>query len=436
MKKIPAFFVAFTLLLPSIAIAQIAAGPMLGYIEMTEALVWVQTEESATTEISWWPAENAQEKQSMTINTSDDDARIAKFVLHGLQPGTEYAYELIVDNEPVQFDYPLEFTTQFLWQYRTDPPNFKVLAGSCHYVNEPEFDRPGRAYGANGKIFGPMADQQADLMLWLGDNTYLREPDWNTRNGFIHRYSHTRAQPELQRFLASCHHYATWDDHDFGPNDSNGSFVHKETALEVFKMFWANPGFGVPDVPTITTQFRHADVDFFLLDNRYFRTDYNVKTVEHQVLGKAQIDWLIEALNYSKASFKIVAIGGQVLNSAAVYENLANYPDEREELISRIAEEEVHNVIFLTGDRHHAELSRLERDGVVIHDLTTSPLSAGYYPNEEENDHRVKGTKYTNRNFAALSFSGKYKERALTMELFSEEGERIWKKEIQQVQKK
>ena len=51
-----------------------------------------------------------------------------------------------------------------------------------------------------------------DFMLWLGDNTYLRESDWNSRTGFIKRYPHTRALSELQPLLASTHHYATWDD--------------------------------------------------------------------------------------------------------------------------------------------------------------------------------------------------------------------------------
>ena len=43
-----------------------------------------------------------------------------------------------------------------------------------------------------------MHAQRPDLMLWLGDNTYLREVDWYTRTGFIHRYTHTRSLPELQ----------------------------------------------------------------------------------------------------------------------------------------------------------------------------------------------------------------------------------------------
>ena len=65
-----------------------------------------------------------------------------------------------------------------------------------------------------------IAAQRPDLMLWMGDNTYMREPDWYTRTGVFHRYSHTRELPELQPLLAAASHYATWDDHDYGADNA------------------------------------------------------------------------------------------------------------------------------------------------------------------------------------------------------------------------
>ena len=50
-------------------------------------------------------------------------------------------------------DYEMEFQTQQLWKWRTDPPDFKFVIGSCSYVNEPKFDRPGEPYGSNFEIF-------------------------------------------------------------------------------------------------------------------------------------------------------------------------------------------------------------------------------------------------------------------------------------------
>ena len=165
----------------------------------------------------------------------------------------------------------MEFQTQELWKWRTDPPDVKFIVGSCSYINEPKFDRPGEPYGSNFEIFKSINKKNPDFMLWLGDNTYLREPDWNSRTGFIKRYSHTRAFPELQPLLASTHHYATWDDHDYGPNNSDGSFWLKETASEIFKLFWGNPNYDITGKGGITGFFQWSDLDFFLLDNRYHR---------------------------------------------------------------------------------------------------------------------------------------------------------------------
>ena len=71
---------------------------------------------------------------------------------------------------------------------------------------------------------------------------------------------------------------------------------------------------------------------------------------------------MINALSYSEAPFKFIAIGGQVLSSGAVYENYANYPEERKYLLDKIREAKIEGVIFLDGDRHHSVLSKMQEN--------------------------------------------------------------------------
>ena len=82
----------------------------------------------------------------------------------------------------------------------------------------------------------------------------------------------------------------------------------------------------------ITSSFSHADVDFFLMDDRTFRIPADLKTSTPQLFGRAQLDWLIQALKYSDATFKLVGIGSQVLSTSAQYENYATMEAERGEL--------------------------------------------------------------------------------------------------------
>ena len=46
------------------------------------------------------------------------------------------------------------------------------------------------------------------------------------------------------------------------------------------------------------------------------------------MLGRDQIDWLINALSFSQAPFKFIVVGGQVLSTGAVYENYSTYKRE------------------------------------------------------------------------------------------------------------
>lgn len=431
------------LVLPAFGLATLLSaqvpinGPMPGHVDMLEATIWLQCHGPCAARIEYWKEGRADSVLTTAEQRSDArNAHAMDLVVAPVVPGTTYNYRVVLDGKPIDPGQTLAFRTQPLWKFRTDPPPFALAMGSCAYVNEPAYDRPGRSYGDSYGIFDAIAAKRPDLMLWLGDNAYLREPDWGSRTGFLHRYTHTRSLPELQRLLRSTQHYAIWDDHDFGPNDGDGSFVNSPTAREVFDLFWPNPTNGVPGVEGTTTNFSYADVDFFLMDNRTFRVPAEVRTAPHAMLGKAQLDWLIRALKYSDASFKLVAVGSQVLNPAAVYENYATIADERAELLRRIEEEGITGVVFLTGDRHFTELSELKLgNGQMVYDLTASPLTSGPYKPKEENPLRVEGTVVDQRNFATLSFSGPKDARTLFMRVFDNTGTQLWERSIAQAKK-
>jgi len=305
--------------------------------------------------------------------------------------------------------------------------------GSCTFINGPEYDRPGRGYGDGYGIFEKLAQTEPDMMLWLGDNIYQREVDWGSRTGILKRYTHTRSTPEMQALLANSANYAIWDDHDYGPNNSDRSYIHRSTALDAFKLFWANPTYGIYNEPAAITAFSYGDCDFFLLDNRSFRNPNNRRGLEQRtLLGEQQREWLIDALVASNAKFKFVLIGNQMLNSVERFENHVNLaPEERQYILNAIANEYVRNVIFLSGDRHHSELSEMRKGGVTIYDFTVSPLTSGSHDAEaEQNTYRVKGSHVGVRNFGIMEVSGPRKERVLTLYLYDAEGNELYKHEI------
>jgi alkaline phosphatase D len=408
---------------------------MVGYADYREALLWVQTVKAAKVKFNYWEhGKLATKKSTDEALTTKEKAFTAKLIADDAYPGKIYDYEVVINGKIVKRDYPLTFKTQTLWQFRTDPPTFTFAFGSCAYVAEPEFDRPGNSYGGNYEIFKSIAAKKPDFMLWTGDNAYYREVDYGTKGGMQKRMTHSRSLAEMQPLLGASSNYAIWDDHDYGPNNSDRSFALKNSSLDVFKTFWANPNY-VFENEAITGTFEWADVQFFLLDDFWWKapTETYIKGDKGDYLGDKQLRWLIDALTFSKAPFKFVVCGGQVINPAVVFENMSTFEKERAKLLQAISDAKIPGVMFITGDRHHSVIYKLDRPGTYpLYDITVSPLTSGpSKPSAEEaNSPQVEGTLYTERNFAFAEISGPRKDRVLKLTVNSVKGEQIWMKEF------
>jgi alkaline phosphatase D len=412
------------------------SGPMVGYGEQREVMLWVQTTRPADVQLRYWPVDQpTNSRLSPPVYTTAAADHIARFLLTGLAPGTRFNYELYLDGALTARPYRLAFQTQPHWQWRTDPPAFTVAFGSCAYVNEEIFDRPGKPYGSDYEIFTALAAQQPDLMLWLGDNTYYREPDWFSEAGMRHRYAHTRALPELQALLGATHHYAIWDDHDYGPDNADRSYRMRQTTLKIFQDYWANPGYGSAEVPGVFTRFEWGDIEFFLLDDRYHSSPIAMPDSPQKVMfGEAQMQWLMESLVSSRAPFKIIAGGNQMLNPLNPYEAFSKYRHEQQKFLQWIQTLKISGVLFLSGDVHQSELIRITpKDFYPLYDFTSSSLTAGLNRSDRElkNPALVPGTLVNDaHSFGLLRFEGPRTDRRVTLECYDKDGKKRWQHQI------
>lgn len=402
------------------------SGPMLGPIALRDATIWVQTKQLAYVQVEYRvKGDNLPYKKSVPTTSEAKNHYTASLHLTDLVPGTNYEYKIKLNNDYINVPYPLEFKTQEHWQYRKEPPTFTFAAGSCFYINDTEYDRPGKPYGGEYEIIQHITKSKPDFMVWLGDNTYLREGDFDSKSGIYYRNTHTRSLLELQPLLAAMPHYAIWDDHDYGPNDSDWTYQLKNHALEAFRNFWPSESYGAGGTEGVTNSFFWNDCQFFMLDNRWYRT---VQTEDGTILGDIQKYWLKEALLSSKAAFKFVAVGGQMLSDFAGFENFANYKTERQEIIDFIDEHKIKNVIFLTGDRHHSEISKLTTpNGITVYDVTSSAITSTTYDHSKEpNSHRVEGSMISERNFAIFNVTGERKDRKLSVIFKNTQGKEVY----------
>ena len=425
-------FLAGILLVGAAQAATLVAGPMAGPPTHVGVSLWLQADSVSVASVDYWPANNPSAKRSSAgIALVAEQQFSGKVALFGLEPGVQYRYNLRLDGELEAPAKVYGFSTQALWQWRRDAPDFSLLAGSCNYGNDPAFDRPGQPYGdRHDTIFKTMADQRPDLTLWLGDNLYFREVDYSSPQGMASRWKGERGQPYLQPLLQTGAHAAIWDDHDYGPNDSNSSFMFKREALELQQRYWPNPGFGLPELPGAFGTFSFNDVDVFLLDDRYYRDDHRLNNPARVMFGKPQMDWLKNALLNSTAAFKLIASGGQMLHQSARGDSWLFYQQERDDLLKFLTESRVDGVVFLSGDIHRSELTRIERPGAYpLHDLTCSPLTSGTYVDESlrVRANLVPGTVVMGeRNFCHLRFEGSRAERRIVMRVLNDVGQVKW----------
>ena len=420
----------FSLFVNQLIFAQsIYSGPMVGYSSYREVKVWVQTDSEAKVKLKYWVEGSLESFTSQELIASNENNFITHLVAKDLEPGSKYKYEIVINNETIAPIHEQSFSTLPIWKYRYDAPDFEFVAGSCFYINEEKYDRPGKGYGGDYDILKSIYKDNPDFMIWLGDNTYLREADWDSKSGVYHRYEHTRHLQELQPLLANTHHYAIWDDHDYGPNDSDYTYSGKAWTKSAFNDYWANPNFYQENINGITNFFTWNDADFFLLDNRWYKSP---PSISGSILGENQLKWFTDALRYSKAKYKFVCIGGQFLNSVSEFENYANYADERNSIIDVINKYKIQGVIFLTGDRHHSEVSLFKTsNGIEIYDITSSPITSGAHPHpNENNEFRINGSMIGERNYAVIKVSGSKDDRKVYVVFKNVDGMELFKHEI------
>ncbi len=438
MKTFLVSILTFIFILPVTAQQnKLVSGPWAGNTGLRTAIIWVEVlPEVKTVSVRLYDKDGKKLLKTVPYkNVLGKDFNPVKIELSGLNVNSTYKYVVLIDGVETKPGFPCNFTTQDLWQWRKPAPDFSFLAGSCNYVNDPLYDRPGKPYGGDSSIFETMANTGGAFHIWMGDNWYTREADFESAWGMQYRASHDRAQKSLQKFMASMPQYGIWDDHDYGPNDAGKSFILKEQSREIFKNYILNPSYG-EDEKGIYTKLSYSDADIFLTDDRYFRSEdempdsvNGVASAEKHFFGPAQMDWLKNSLQYSKATFKIIVVGSQVLNPMNKYESMQRYSYEYNELLNFIADQKIDGILFFSGDRHHSEVIKKERPGLYsLYDATMSPYTSGVSMvtgAEKENAARIKSTLVEAQNFGKITVSGAVNNRVLTIEFIGVKGNKL-----------
>jgi len=299
--------------------------------------------------------------------------------------------------------------------------DFIIAFGSCNNQNLPN------------TLWKEILKNNPDVWIWGGDVIYA---DTENMNYLEQNYLQQKNNNDYLNFSKNIDVLATWDDHDYGMNDGGAGYPKKAASQQLFLDFFNIPKNderrkqeGVYFSKNFTVI--NKTIKVILLDTRYFRSALTPDTEtkkrykpnkygEGTMLGETQWNWLKDQLENSKASYTIIVSSIQFLSSQHGFESWGNMPHEVAKLESLIKTTNSKNVIILSGDRHIAEFSKKNIEGLnyPLIDFTSSGLTHSYTNySSEPNKYRV-GSVVSKKNFGILKFN--LKTNTIIMEIRGE----------------
>ncbi len=327
-------------------------GCAVGDVTPHKAVVWVKTEGPLevnilyTTDPLW-----TTHQETFVISTSAERNFTAHIPLVNLTPQTRYFYRMLVSgNKPGP-----------ICQFNTAPP--MDVAAPVTFVIGGDTRKSFRPFS----IMEFMRAAQPDFFIYLGDTIYAdKGRTARTLSDYWNKYKENRDR-FAQRLLASTSLVVLWDDHEV---DNDFTMTHRRLPIgrQAFFDNW-------PIRPSTQDPYRlyrsfkwGKGVEVFLLDCRQYR-DPQAQTM----LGLEQKQWLLEQLAASSATFKFIV--SSVPFSDPRDDKWGEFPEERDDILTNIQENNVTGVIFLAGDVHHAAVSRMPHDPAV-REFIFGPLAA------------------------------------------------------------
>ncbi len=302
-----------------------------------------------------------------------------------------------------------------------EEPLSRIAFGSCIRQNRPQ------------PIWSAVAEASPQTLLLLGDNVYA-----DTRNMRVmwDKYRELDSVPGFRDLRARVPLQGIWDDHDYGENDAGAEYPRKAESQQIFLDFMRVP----PSSPRRDREgIYHAEVfgppgrrvQILLLDTRYFRSPLKRDgkacvpdpDPDKTLLGEAQWEWL-EAQLREPAEVRLVVSSIQVVAEDHRFEKWANFPLERQRLFEAIRLADASGVVFLSGDRHLAELSVMDGGvGYPLFDLTSSSLNASNkeWRPYESNRHRV-ATLNQGDNFGWIGIDWEARDPEIALEIRDVQG--------------
>lgn len=312
---------------------------------------------------------------------------IEKLYINNLKVGKEYKVEIY--NKSTKIDERL-FSTINPFKLKSKIGILSCMKASKHRITN----------------WKGLESQNCDYVLFIGDTVYANEGSTPASHKSLwHKYVDSRKTLYYYQYKKLVPTIAVWDDHDFGVNNGDRSYVHKEEARIVFESFYAQDienqiykkGPGVSSYLSIFGQ------NFAFLDGRTFKS---VKSDRLQsIFGANQEDFLFGRLEKSREHTWLVN-GLQWFGGYHGQESYENFSTDSMAYTFSKAKKQNFSIGLISGDIHFSEAMEIEHEvlGYPTIELTSSSMHSSSFPIWDDinvNPRRVKSTG--SKNYMILS---------------------------------
>ncbi len=312
---------------------------------------------------------------------------------------------------------PKKKNTDVVKKKSTSKSSFNIAFGSCNKHDEPQ------------PLWNPILENKPDLWIWTGDIIY---GDTKKMDLMKSKYDAQNQISDYQKLKDYCPVIGTWDDHDYGQNDGGKKYTMKSESKDLLLQFLDIPeNADVRQHEGVYSTYSYGEKDkivkIILLDCRTFKDDIkredkiSIADPNANLLGDEQWSWLESELKHSKASINIIVSSIQVIPEEHRFEKWANHPTDRQRLFDLLKQTQPKNTVIISGDRHIAEISKLDIEGFgPLVEITSSGLTHAYTSfTSEENKHRV-GKVNPVLNFGIINIDWNAYSPMLKMEIRGE----------------
>ena len=189
-------------------------GPLVGHVSSSSAILWYRPEATGRYSLLASAGDAAAEIRAVADSTVENDRGVT-WRLEGLKPATRYAYSIHSGSEALVAgeDYYFETAPE-----DGHPTRVCLAFGSCA-SNEPL------------ALWTQIEERGAQGLVLLGDTPYIDSTNLATARK---KHQAFLSIPELAAVVQHTPVWGTWDDHDFGANDSDGRLKGKEGSRQAF----------------------------------------------------------------------------------------------------------------------------------------------------------------------------------------------------------